>query len=87
LILSHRTSFLDTAKEDFQRVTQNLFLAGDCVQPQETNTEEGMEKEQTLKALSHASLPFSEILVVYHACSLRGKSDGSEGSGEHLSVH
>lgn len=68
-------------EEDFQRVTQNLFFAGDGVQPQETNTEEGMEKQQTLKALSHASFPFSETLVVYSACSLWGRSHGGEGRG------
>lgn len=65
-----RTSFLDTVEEDFQRVTQNLFFAGDCVQPQEKNTEEGIEKQQTLKALLHISFPFSKTLVVKSACSL-----------------
>lgn len=65
-----RPSFLDTVQKDFQRVTQNLFFTGDCVQLQERNTEEGMEKQQTLKVLSHASFPFSKILVVKSGCSL-----------------
>lgn len=55
-----------------------FFFAGDCVQPQETNSGEGWEKQQALKALSHASLLFSESLVVHTACSLGGRSHGSE---------
>lgn len=70
LALSHRTSSPDTVEEDAQKVTQNLFLAGSFVQPQETNTEEGMEKQQTFKVLSHASFPFSETLLLYTAPSL-----------------
>lgn len=63
----------------FKGLLKNLFFAGDCVQPQETNTGEGWEKQQTLKALSHASLLFSESLVVHTACSLWGRSHGGEG--------
>lgn len=57
---------------------KNLFFAGDCVQPQETNSGEGWEKQQILKAVSHASLLFSESLVVHPACSLWGRSHGGE---------
>lgn len=40
----------------FKGLPKNLFFAGHCVQSLETNSEEGWEKQQTLKALSHTSV-------------------------------
>lgn len=73
-----RRDFREGFSEIFKK---NLFLAGNRVQPQGTNTEEGMEKQQTLKALSHASFPFSETLAVYSDCCLWGRNHRSEDRG------